>query len=346
MCVVPMTGSPPMPTRGGEAEVAQLVHHLVGQRAGLGDQPDPPGPVMSAGMMPALDLPGADQAGAVRADDAGRARARGVLAERGGVVHRDALGDHHGERDRRRRSPRPPRPSRSAAARRPPRRRHRSRSSPPRTEPKTGMSPSRRPSTVWPPLRGVTPPTTFGARREHPAGVLGALGAGDALDEDLGRPREEDRHVAAPARGASSAARSGRAVHRVDQLDQRVRRRRRGSRRPSSALLPSSRTTSGLVTASPAASSPKRLHDAVGDGVARGDAAEDVDEHRLDLRVGQDDLQTVGHDLGATRRRRCRGSWPASTPPYSSPAYATTSRVLITRPAPLPMIPTSPSSLT
>src|ERR1700746_3033057 len=28
--------------RGGEADVAQLVHHLVGQRAGLGDQPDPP----------------------------------------------------------------------------------------------------------------------------------------------------------------------------------------------------------------------------------------------------------------------------------------------------------------
>ena len=30
----------------------------------------------------------------------------------------------------------------------------------------------------------------------------------------------------------------------------------------------------------------------------------------------------------------------------TSPAYATTSRVLITRPAPLPMMPTSPSSLT
>jgi hypothetical protein len=44
---------------GGEADVAQLVHHLVGQRAGLGDQADPAlGTVMSAGMMPALDLPG------------------------------------------------------------------------------------------------------------------------------------------------------------------------------------------------------------------------------------------------------------------------------------------------
>ena len=41
MCVVPMIGSPPMPTAGGEAEVPQLVHHLVGQRAGLRDQADP-----------------------------------------------------------------------------------------------------------------------------------------------------------------------------------------------------------------------------------------------------------------------------------------------------------------
>ena len=34
------------------------------------------------------------------------------------------------------------------------------------------------------------------------------------------------------------------------------------------------------------------------------------------------------------------------TPPCSSPAYATTSSVHMTRPAPLPMMPTSPSSLT
>src|SRR5690606_15488888 len=40
------------------------------------------------------------------------------------------------------------------------------------------------------------------------------------------------------------------------------------------------------------------LHDAVGHRVAGGDAAEDVDEHRLDRRVAQDDLQAVGHHLG------------------------------------------------
>src|SRR5579884_1507800 len=40
------------------------------------------------------------------------------------------------------------------------------------------------------------------------------------------------------------------------------------------------------------------LHDAVGHRVAGGDAAEDVDEHGLDRRVAQDDLQAVGHHLG------------------------------------------------
>ena len=42
----------------------------------------------------------------------------------------------------------------------------------------------------------------------------------------------------------------------------------------------------------------QRLHDAVGDRVAGGDAAEDVDEDGLDVRVAEDDLQAVGHHLG------------------------------------------------
>src|SRR6187402_3868860 len=42
----------------------------------------------------------------------------------------------------------------------------------------------------------------------------------------------------------------------------------------------------------------ERTHDALGDGVARRDAAEHVDEHALDLRVAEDDVQASGHDLG------------------------------------------------
>ena len=51
----------------GEAEVAQLVHHLVGQRARLGHQPDAPGLGDGAGDDARVGLAGADQAGAVRA---------------------------------------------------------------------------------------------------------------------------------------------------------------------------------------------------------------------------------------------------------------------------------------
>jgi hypothetical protein len=43
---------------GGEAEVPQLEHHLVGQVPDFETRPILPGPAMSAGMMPALDLPG------------------------------------------------------------------------------------------------------------------------------------------------------------------------------------------------------------------------------------------------------------------------------------------------
>ena len=67
-------------------------------------------------------------------------------------------------------------------------------------------------------------------------------------------------------------------------------------RRPSSTLLPSSRTTSGLFASSPRIL--QRADDAVGDRVARGDAAEHVDEHALDLRVAQDDVEAGGHHLG------------------------------------------------
>src|SRR5699024_10399375 len=40
------------------------------------------------------------------------------------------------------------------------------------------------------------------------------------------------------------------------------------------------------------------LDDTVRDGVTGGDATEDVDEHALDRRVPEDDLETVGHHLG------------------------------------------------
>ena len=57
------------------------------------------------------------------------------------------------------------------------------------------------------------------------------------------------------------------------------------------------------------------LDQAPGDLVAAGDAAEDVDEDGVDLRVGQDEAHRLGRPCRTGRRRRCRGSWPARRRP-------------------------------
>src|SRR6478735_5804758 len=84
---------------GGEPVVTHLVHHLVGQRARLRDQADPAGAGDVGGDDAGVGRPGADQAGAVRADDPRRALLLGVVVELRGVLDGDALGDDHGERD-------------------------------------------------------------------------------------------------------------------------------------------------------------------------------------------------------------------------------------------------------
>src|SRR5699024_6234382 len=85
---------------GGETDVTQLVHHLVGQGAGLGHQTDPPGLGDGGGDDARVGLSGCDQPGTVRADDAGLvALVGGVGPEGGGVVHGDALGDDNGQTD-------------------------------------------------------------------------------------------------------------------------------------------------------------------------------------------------------------------------------------------------------
>ena len=138
----------------------------------------------------------------------------------------------------------------------------------------------------------------------------------------------------------------GRAVHRVHPLDQRVVRAVEDG--PAGlgvvAVEADDERLGDLLAA--LAEQGERLDDAVGDLVAGGDAAEDVDE---------DATSPPG------RTARSPGRWPSPaalapppmsrklaglTPPCPSPAYATTSSVDMTRPAPLPMMPTSPSSLT
>ena len=126
--------------------------------------------------------------------------------------------------------------------------------------------------------------------------MLHALGAGHALHDDLAVLVQEDAHgVQAPA-FASSAALSA-----------------------ASSIVSTSVTSGWFASVEDAASlddvvaveahdqrlvrlvaeHAQRGDDAVGDRVARGDAAEDVDEHRAHRRVVEDDVQPVGHDLGA-----------------------------------------------
>ncbi len=314
-----------------------------------------PGPVMSAGMMPALDLPGRGDARAVRADDAGRVALRaGVRPEVGGVVNRYPLGDHDDERylgvDRLdHRAPwctaggtKTTEVSAPVAA------------MVSATVPNTGTCRAAR--RQWSAgLAGVGPADHGGARRP-PSGAACLMPSEPVMPWiRISSSRRSGRSPShAPVAGAAARCPLGRQLRRAARRRRpscppaRPRRAppRRGSGAPAPALLPSSRTTIGWVTCSPRpVSMPIADDDAVGDLVARGDAAEHVDEHAADRRVRQHDLQAVRHHLGrgaAADVEEVRRLDAAER----LPGQATTSSVDMTSPAPLPMIPTSPSSLT
>src|SRR4051794_23731022 len=267
--------------RGGEADVAQLVHHLVGQRAGLADQPDP-ALLSDVGRDDAgVRAPGADQAGAVRADDPGGA-ALGVRPEVGRVVHRDALGDDDGEPD----LGVDGLDDRVLGAGR----RHED-----DADVRAGLlhglgdaAEHRDAGAVevdgLARLLGVHAADDGRAGGEHALGVLAPLGAGHALDDDLAVLVEEDRHLCsvlsedsapcgarrelasgggqrvllrggggkgglAQAAASSAARRAAPSIVSTTVTSGWLASAR--IRRPSSTLLPSSRTTSGLVASSP-----------------------------------------------------------------------------------------------
>src|SRR3954469_8187138 len=118
-----------------------------------------------------------------------------------------------------------------------------------------------------------------GPRPPHPSQARG-----EPLDE--AERRLGGGELGGPARGA---------VHRVDDRHKRVV----GLGEDPPALLhvmaveADDQRLGRLV-----AEQLQRVHDAVGDGVAGGDPAEDVDEEALHGRIGTDDVQAVRHDLG------------------------------------------------
>src|SRR5215217_2712126 len=168
------------------------------------------------------------------------------------------------------------------------------------TEPKTGTeAPSK--STLVPALLGLTPPTTavpeasirwVCLRPSEPVmpWTMTLLFSVRKIDISCGpvgsRGRSGGGELGGPARGA---------VHRVHDGHQRVVGL--GEDPPAFlhvvAVEADDQRLGRLV-----AEQLEGVDDAVGHGVTRGDPAEDVDEHALHGRVGQDDVQPVRHDLG------------------------------------------------
>src|SRR5487761_1461140 len=165
------------------------------------------------------------------------------------------------------------------------------------TVPNTGTSATPR-STGWPALRGVVPPTTAAPawsirrpclRPSEPVIPWTRIRLSLVRKTAISRSRSGRGQLSGPSR---------RIVHRADLLDH-----------VDPCLVQDAPPLGRLVAVQPHHDRvPHRLtagaehadcrHDAVGHRVARGDSAEDVDEDAAHRRVGQHDLQPVGHHLG------------------------------------------------
>ena len=178
---------------GGEADVIELVHHLVGQRAGLRHQADGPRARDVGRDDAGVGHPGRDDARAVGADDARRPGVDGVLEELRRVVHGDALGDDDAERDLGIDSLLDGRLGEA--------RRHED-----DADIGTGghhglahVAEDRDAVDLLAPLAGSDARDDLGTTRHHAARVLGALRPRHALHEDAAIGIEPDRHAAPPA---------------------------------------------------------------------------------------------------------------------------------------------------
>ena len=147
-------------------------------------------------------------------------------------------------------------------------------------------------------LAGVDAAEDLGAGLEHPRGVRGRLAAGDALDDDLAVLGQKDCHCqsfqALRGFGRFGGSHIGGFVHGAHLGHEWVVRLGQDAAALVDvvAVQADHQRLVGLV-----AEDLERVDDAVGDRVARGDAAEHVDEHALDLRVVQDDVEAGGHHL-------------------------------------------------
>src|SRR3954454_334829 len=315
----PDTGRLPDP-RGRE-----LMHDLVHERARAAHEPDAPGRAHLPRDDPHVRHAGRDDARAVRADER-RRRAGEVGVHRRHIADGDPFRDAHrqgdtgigGLEDRLRGEPWRHEDHGGVRAR--------------LVHPLGDGVVHRDPLDILAALAGRHARDNGCAVRAVAERVERPLRAGDALDQQLGTRADEDAHAAAPAsRAASSAAASIVATGTIRGWAASAR-----IRGPSPAFVPSRRTTIGTAASTwPSAS---RMPSAT------------TSQRVMPPKMLMNTHRTDGSD---------RMTWSdvaifsALAPPPTSkklaarpPACATTSSVDMTRPAPLPMMPTDPSSLT
>src|SRR6266542_3947860 len=319
--------------RGGlpDPGLGHLVHHLVGERAGAGDQAHRPAVGDLAGDDADVGLAGRDHPGAVGPDQRDALGAH-VVPRPGHVEHGDVLGDQHDRADagvdrlveRVDREAGGHEDQRGVGA---------------ALGDRVGHGVEHRDALDL--LAGL-------ARRDagDHVGAVGAvaqrveaaLAAGEALDDEPGVGVDEDGHgyaspLVAPASSTALAAASSMVAAGTTFSDGEAA----SSRLPSSALVPSSRTTRGTWSLSPRRSRASRMPWAT------------RSPRVMPPKMLTSTLRTLGSERITSRPEAIVS---AEAPPPTSrklaalpPAWATTSRVDITRPAPLPMMPTWPSSL-
>ena len=130
-------------------------------------------------------------------------------------------------------------------------------------------------------LAGRHPGHDAGPVVEHLAGVELALPAGDAVDDEPRVAADQDAHAAPPGGAGPPRPPSPAASSSVAAVSKRASSRRRAGLLGVRAHDPDDHRHLALLAA-PGVDQP------AGDLVAAGDAAEDVDEDRLHLRVGED----------------------------------------------------------
>ncbi len=234
-----------------------------------------PGVQMRPGMMPTLRLARRDEPRAVRAEQA-RALLLHERIDARHVEHRHAFGDADDELDARvgRFHDRVGREHRrhvdDATCSRP--------SPAPRRA--TVLKIGTLSSNFWPPLPGVTPATTFVPYSIICLRVERAVAAGDALHDERRVLVDEDAHAAFPPFASATAFFTASSMS--DDAEKPFSCRIFIA---ISSLVPVRRMTIGTLSGFCF----RRRHDAVGDVIGARDAAEDVEQDRLHVRVGRDD---------------------------------------------------------